>query len=119
MLVLKSIAFTKAPKVQGLRFGELSELSCEDPPAALKGWQAIVRGSSLVLVSPPGWAPNNHAGTPKGVRKIHEVPRNNCFLAFEGDLDDVKAVMDLSKTFTSPPFGTVEQAKEIKSEDNR
>lgn len=123
-LALRSITFKSAPRIPGIRPGDVSELVCDNPTEAMKGWHAIVRGSVVLLVSPPGWRPGSYTRESQGVgpRRIHEIPRNNCFLYFEGDLDDTKFVMDISKTFTSTPFGdspVVTQAKETKSEEHR
>lgn len=120
MLALKTITFKTAPRIPGVRAGDLIEINCENPPESMRDWHAVVRGGVVLLVSPPGWLMGKYSreATGVGARRIHEIPRNNCFLFFEGDSEDIKAVLDLSKTFTSAVFG-VPQAKDEKSENDR
>lgn len=112
-LTLKSITFKSAPRIPGIRPGDCTEMNCENPPESLKDWHVVIKGATVMLISPPGWRSGSYTRESggKGPRRFHEIPRNNCFLYFEGELEEIKAIQDPSKVFTSDPFGVPTQAK--------
>lgn len=96
---LLEITFKTAPRIPGVRQADLSQVRLKDPGSQLLGWKVLIRGASLFFVSPADWkAPGREN---KGLSTIHEVPRLNCFLYWEGDVDDIANVTK----YDSPPFG--------------
>jgi hypothetical protein len=104
-LKLVSITFENAPRLPGIRPGDLSTLECEKPNTPMIGWRAIIRAGAIFLVSPRGWKSGRH---PKEWNSdepsvIHEIPRANCYLHWAGDSSDIESM--LKTKFETPPFG--------------
>lgn len=95
------ITFKTAPNIPGVRAADLATIRLNNPGSQLLGWKVLLRGPSLFFVSPPGWkAPGRHTeGT--DLQTIHEVPRINTFLYWEGTTDEIASVTK----YDSPPFG--------------
>lgn len=95
------ITFKTAPNIPGVRAADLATIRLNNPGSQLLGWKVLLRGPSLFFVSPPGWkAPGRHTeGT--DLQTIHEVPRINTFLYWEGTADEIANVTK----YDSPPFG--------------
>jgi hypothetical protein len=109
MLRLKSLTFDKAPRIPGVRPGDMTSVDCDNPTTPLAGWQICIRPTVVYFVSPPGWAPVN-ASQPgirdaKGPVEIHEVPRSNVYLSWTGDTADVEIALKGGK-YDSAPLGT-------------
>jgi hypothetical protein len=100
---LASITFQHAPRIPGLRSGDIVTIECENPSGSMRGWRALLRGPSLFLVSPPGWNPRDQDRVGKfgDPTLIHEVPRATCYFHWIGEDKDVEKVAK----FDSPPFG--------------
>ncbi len=105
---LVSITFENAPRVPGVRPGDMSTIQCENPNQTLVGWRAVIRGAMLFLVSPKGWKPGSktHEWDASEPAVIHEIPRTHCFMHWEGELADIDAVLAKGK-FETPAFGPV------------
>lgn len=76
---------TGNPPIPGFR--ELGQKSSQ-----YEFWTAHVRGSSVLLVSPPGWRLNK---PPEGDEiTVYEVPRSECYICWKvdavGDLDSMQ-----------------------------
>lgn len=106
MLKLTSVTFENAPRIPGVRPGDMTTITCENPSTPLVGWRAILRGAALFLVSPKGWKTGKPASEwdPEGPSMIHEIPRIHCFFHWEGEQADIDAAITKGK-FESPPFG--------------
>lgn len=104
-LKLISITFEHAPKIPGVRSGDMTTVNCYEPSDALRNWRVIMRGPSLFFVSPAGWWPGRNPSEfdPKGPCRVHEVPRASCYLHWTGSDSDIDAVIVKGK-FESPPF---------------
>lgn len=111
---LVSITFENAPRIPGVRAGDMTVVLCDTPATPLFGWRALLRGTSLFFVSPRGWLPGRHSHewdeTAPSV--IHEVPRVHVFLQWSGDLADVDTILAKGK-FETPPFGPPPAARPI------
>lgn len=115
---LKTITFDKAPKIAGVRPGELGEINCENPTVPLRGWRAVIKGAQFALVSPPGW---KSSGTPRewdkqGPVTVWEMPRSQCFLQWLADSETTTPdtiMATLAKGFISEPFGKPFDASEL------
>lgn len=107
MLKLKTVTFDRAPKLPGIRAGDLSTLDCANP-GALEGWRIVLRGPAMFLVSPPGWTPNENRATkrdPKGPHVVHEIPRSDVYFQWTADAgEDVETVLKTGK-WESEPLG--------------
>ncbi len=116
MIKLQSITFENAPKLPGLRPGEMTTLKLEEPNDNLVGWRAILRGSVLFLVSPAGYKIGGKASErdASGPCTIHEVPRSNCYFTWVGAVDDLAGML---KGFESPPFGRPTPVVHVSPED--
>jgi hypothetical protein len=105
---LKAITFDRAPKIPGIRAGDLSSFECDNPPATLRDWKIVLRGASLYFISPPGWKVGDlrpQARDAKGSIIVHEVPRDDAFLQWAAADDaDVEAVLKGGK-YESEPLG--------------
>ncbi len=102
-LRLTGITFKHAPNIPGLRPGDMIAIQTDNPPDSLKGWRALVRGSSLFLISPDGWSKDANArrnAKPGDPNVFCQVPMSLCFLHWSG----VPADVDSIAKFTSPPF---------------
>lgn len=104
---LMAITFDRAPRIPGVRPGDLSTVDCSNPTAALKGWRFLLRGPSVFFVSPPGWMTGRppHDWNPKGDCSVHQVPMADCFLHWSGDPAEIDTVLTKGK-FDSPAFGS-------------
>jgi len=116
---LKAIQFNTPPTFPPLplRGGRIFE--CQEPHGTLRGFRCIIRGSSLFLVSPPGWKVGAHEAKlvdgsyvvgddPKAARTAFEVPRAECEFSwtFEPGEDPVEALSNFAKAgrYESEPF---------------
>lgn len=102
-LKLKKITFDNAPRIPGVRAGDLGVIDLENPNA-LQGWKVVIKGAVIVLISPPGWMSGRPARDwdPQKPCLIHEIPRATCYLHWEGD----ETTLDqIGKNYTSEPFG--------------
>ena len=106
-LKLDSITFETAPRLPGIRPGDMSTIDCENPNTPLIGWRAMLRGGPLFLVSPKGWKPGSKAPDwdPNGPAVIHEVARSHCFFHWSGSVEDIDTIA--KGKFETPPFGKV------------
>ncbi len=105
-LKLDSITFDHAPRIPGVRAGDMIQIICEQPTGPLVGWRVILRGNSVFFASPKGWRPGvqPHDFAPDGPQLMHEVPRAHVFMHWSGDAADIDAVITKGK-FETPPFG--------------
>src|SRR6266542_2292937 len=116
---LKAIQFNTPPTFRSLplRGGMIIEL--QEPHDNLRGFRCLIRGSSLFLISPPGWrfgalsasfvdGAHRCGDDPKAPRVAFEVPRAECDLQwiFEPGEDEVAALNDYLKAgrYESEPF---------------
>lgn len=108
MLKLDKVTFLSTPAIPGIRAGDLSTVTCDNPAGALVGWRIVLQGKAMFLVSPPGWtvqtATSPHARKKDGPVLIHEIPRDNVFLHWTADDDGMKCVMS-GKSHETPPLG--------------
>lgn len=100
---LAKIHFRETPKLPGVRPGAMTEFNCFNPPQSMIGWRAQIRGATVYFISPPGFRSGLNPGDrdPKGPCEIHEVPRVQCYLQWEGQPEDMTTVAK----FDTPPFG--------------
>ncbi len=102
-LKLKSVTFSVAPRIPGVRPGALSTIDCDNPHSQLIDWQISVRGQSIFFISPPGWVTNDRLERdPKGPVQIHEVPRADATLSWTGDIADIENALKSVKFDTGP-----------------
>lgn len=103
---LKAITFGTSPRIPGLRAGDLVTIECDNPPQALKDWVVILRGTSVYLVSPPGWTQHETRASkrdPKGPITTHEIPRADTYLSWAiVDEADLEALLKGGKYQTEP-----------------
>lgn len=81
---LKTITFKQTPRLPGLRADAVTSIDLDNVPSALAGWNILVRGPVLVLVSPPGWTKQT-ATSPtqrdsKGPMEVHVIPTSDAYL---------------------------------------
>jgi hypothetical protein len=122
---LKTVTFDHAPKIPGIRPGDLSTIDCDNPPSTLKDWKIVLRGGSMYLISPPGWSnrEENRATKrdPKGPSVVHEIPRTGVYLQWiTTGADDLDALFKNGGKYESEPLGfkpvPVEEDKPILSQ---
>lgn len=106
MLRLSKLTFEKAPRIPGVRPGDISSVDLDNPAGSLLGWTIAVRTGYVYFISPPGWTQQNatspHVRDPKGTIEIHEVPRANVYLHWAGAAEDVETVLKGGKFDTLP-----------------
>lgn len=103
---LKTITFDRTPRIPGLRPGDLTTLSCENPPEALRDWRLSLRGTSAFLISPPGWVAgrSRREWDHKGPTTAFEVPRTNMYFEWSAaDAADLEAILKGGR-YDSEPF---------------
>ncbi len=103
---LVSITFESAPRIPGIRPGDMSTIKCAQPEGAMRGWRVAIRGASVFFISPAGWEQGKTfmQWDPKKAPTIHEVPRASCFFQWDGFPDEIDALMKSGK-HDSEPFG--------------
>lgn len=111
---LLEITFKTAPRIPGVRQADLSQVKLLSPPESLKGWRVSIRGAMVYFISPSGWKAPGRPETSHRMT-IHEVPRINCFLWWEGDASDIS---DVQKGYDSRPFGPEPEPVVVSAEDS-
>lgn len=106
---LVGLTFGSAPRIAGIRSGDLIAIDIDNPPAAMKDWRIAITGQAVLFISPPGWEPRN-ATTPsarnqKGPRVVHEAARSDVFLQWESDDGDATALSKAIAKYESGPLG--------------
>lgn len=103
---LVGLTFGAAPRIAGIRSGDLIAIDVDKPTAALKDWRISIRGQTVLFISPPGWTPASATvpskRDPKGPCVVHEVPRAEVFLQWESDGDVDAIVKGIAKYDTQP-----------------
>lgn len=102
---LISITFQNAPRIPGIRPGDMSTINCDRPDGAMRGWRVAIRGGTIFFISPYGWV-NGQSFMQWDRTKpqvIHEVPRSECYLQWSGDVGEIESV--LKTKYDSEPFG--------------
>jgi hypothetical protein len=95
---LAGFTLDRAPgRLPGIRAGDLTSVDLENPPQVLFGWNFIVSGNALFMVSPPGWHPSN-ATLPnnrdaKGPTMVYEIPRDTVFFHWKGSTKELETVL--------------------------
>jgi hypothetical protein len=104
---LVSITFETAPRIPGIRPGDMVTIKCDQPEGAMRGWSVSIRGASVFFISPPGWKQGEtHSQWDKRKNPVmHEVPRSGCYFQWDGVRDEIDAFMKSGK-YDSAPFGT-------------
>lgn len=112
---LTHIWFHDTPRALGLAPRAFTPLECEAPLEQLIGWYAVLRGTALFLVSPPGWKSGIHRNQfdSKGPRAIVEIPRSNCTLCWSGGEADLEEIT--KGKFVTPPFERPRMPEEKKA----
>lgn len=102
---LVSITFQNAPRIPGIRPGDMSTINCDRPDGAMRGWRVAIRGGTIFFISPRGWVNGQSfmQWDQKKPRIIHEVPRSECYLQWSGDESEVEPV--LKNKYDSEVFG--------------
>lgn len=114
---LKSITFAVAPRIPGVRPGDLGTIDCLNPTTPMRGWRVFVKGSILLLVSPLGWKSGKNPrewDRESGLYQMYEIPRANCYLQWESNDSNIDATMKtLAQGFVSDTFGKPFDASEF------
>lgn len=102
---LVTITFTEAPRLPGVRAGDMTSIECDKPHESLKHWRIAVRGASVFFISPPGWkqGKKSHEWDANGRSTIHEVPRTLCVFQWHGSPDAIETL--IKGKYDSPMFG--------------
>lgn len=104
---LVSITFESAPKLPGIRPGDLCTINCDRPDGAMRGWRVMIRGAAIFFVSPAGFQTNV---SPMAWDKtkppiVHEVPRANCYLQWSGPSSPADIDTLVKSKYDSEPLG--------------
>lgn len=102
---LVTVTFTEAPRLPGVRAGDMSSIDCEKPHESLKHWRLAIRGASVFLISPPGWKQGKkwHEWDVNGRSVVHEFPRALCVFQWSGMPEIVETIV--KGKYDSPMFG--------------
>lgn len=94
--------------------GSPGHIVCDSPPVSLKGWRVLVRGPSLMLLSPHGWRPENknapHDRDAKAPCVAFAVARSQVVECWAWDVGE-KVVAPMEHD--SPPMYSPEDRKAI------
>ena len=89
--------------------GNVGNIVVDRPDVRMQGWRILVRGPSVLLVSPIGWAPGLAPALRVGSSVvIYEIDRRNCVLRWEG-LDGIDSI----QKYDSPEMWTPEDRKRL------
>lgn len=106
---LKSLTLKVTPKLPGISAGALTTIDIDNPAQPLRGWNVIVRGPSVMLVSPPGWT-NATATTPtqrdpKGPCVMFVIPMSDVYLQWLADEAELEQVLKGNVNHRTGPIG--------------
>lgn len=116
-LKLHSITFAGLRIIAGIRL-ESFEL---DKPGAFKDWRVVLRGPTLMLISPAGWTHSQPSKRDtKASSVVIEIPRADVILRWTSDEADVdliaKGVTKYESAPLGPPLPAIDPEKSILSQ---